>query len=248
MKRIIYLIVTKYICLEWSVVEASTALYLTIIFLVIASFPAVIWFFRFRKTMIKRQSQLARYLEDEFRPRDKTYWLLGYLVGFRARYTVQRGLIDNVHILYITPPYHVFFYLPIIALFKKRERLDVIIRFREGVRMGGIAHIADTSIRTIKAVLHRDMGDRTKYREAEEVVAGRRYKAYYTSPRALEIARRILREASLHARIYRVTVDGTSRTIMISFEPGKTEEVRKVLKVIWGILPDLREKPSNNQG
>ncbi len=220
--------------------ETGTILYLTIIFLIIASFPAVIWFFRFRKTLIKRQSQLAGYLEEEFYPRDKTYWLLGYLVGFRAKYIVQRGLIDSVHILYTTPPYHVFFYLPIISLFKKRERLDVAVTLREGVKMGGVAHIANTKIKTIKISLTRDLGDETRYKKTKIMANGVEYNVYYTSEKSLEIAKKIFQNASLHGRIYRVTVDGTRRTILLSFEPGKIEEVRKTLGAIWGVFPEIR--------
>ncbi len=227
--------------------QAGVILYITIIFIVILSFPAVIWFFRFRKMMIRRQSQLAAYLEEEFNPRDKIYWLLGYLVGFRARYTIKRGLIDNVHLLYITPPYHVFFYLPIISLFKKKERLDVIIKFKEGVKMGGIAHIADLSIKTIRMTLNKDLGEKTRYNKTIMYIDKKKYTVYYTNTKSLEIAKKIIQRASQHAKIYRVTVDGTSRTIMISFEPGKIEEVRKVLSTIWGLIPELRETTAGNK-
>ena len=89
--------------------------------------PSVIWFYRVRKNMIIKQKMIIETLETVFKPRDKLYTLIGYLVGFKASYRLGDGKIEKIWIMYTTPPSHVFFYLPVIFLAKEKERLELTI-------------------------------------------------------------------------------------------------------------------------
>jgi hypothetical protein len=201
----------------------------------IASFPAVIWFFHFRRRMIRRIANVARDLEAAFRPRDVRYWYLGYLVGFRARYWVNRGPVTRAAALYIIPPYHVFFYLPVIILFHRRERLDLAVSLRRP-GIGGEAHIVDTGDKHAMRGLQRDKPHLAKLKSAEVLVAGRRLQAYYSGDgRALDEARRLAAELeSLDTRVGRVSVDGAQGAIYVSLRierPGPvTPHVEAVLR------------------
>jgi len=204
-----------------------------IMIVVLAAFPSVIWFFRFRKAMIRKQANLIRHLEETLRPRDQLYWYLGYLVGFRARYRIGRDGVEYVHALYTTPPYHVFFYLPIIWLFRKKERLELILELASNHGIRGEAHIADEKIRSVRIALDADLGDRSRYNKTNLTLNGITYTVYHTGGNALEKARALLEAASKYARVYRVSVDGSRRSILVSFEPVSLEAVTKILRAAW---------------
>ncbi len=105
------------------------ALDLVVVFILMLAAPSVIWFFRVRRLMIQRQRMVVEALESVFKPRDKNYTLLGYLVGFKADYLLE-GDMSRAWILYTTPPHHVFFYLPVILAARERERLSITLKPR----------------------------------------------------------------------------------------------------------------------
>ncbi|MCE4599995.1 MAG: hypothetical protein F7C38_00310 [Desulfurococcales archaeon] len=197
--------------------------------IILASFPGVIWFFRIRKKMIRKQSILIRFLEEKFKPRDKTYWYLGYLVGFRAKYKVKRRDVDYVHLLYTTPPYHVFFYLPLIWMFKKRERLELIYQLGSGSRLRGEAHIANMKIPSIRLSVKADLKDLDSYKKMKLKANGVEYSVFYKGGEALDKAKDLLTVMSEKANVYRVSIDGSRNSILVSFEPSTLESIEHVI-------------------
>lgn len=95
--------------------------YLALIVISILAIASVLWFFRKRRELIMFLKEVTVTLEEYFKPVDKTYTWLGYLVGYEARYELPRG--DKVYILLTTTPRHVFFYLPVLILLKRRDRI-----------------------------------------------------------------------------------------------------------------------------
>lgn len=160
--------------------------------------------------MIRRQSGIVRVLEEALSPRDKRYWLLGYLVGFRAKYWIRRGPINRAWALYTSPPHHVFFYIPAIILFKKRERLELTIELNRKLGFLGEAHFVDPSDRVSRKTLTMDLRNRgglgrfanTTYRHMD------RFYSVYTrgDPRALGLAKRILNSLPEGIHTTRVSV------------------------------------------
>ena len=180
--------------------------------------------------MIRRQASIAAWLEEHLRPRDKLYMYLGYLVGFRARYLLRDPRVSEVIVTYTTPPYHVFFYLPVITLFDKREKLDIIVKPRSGVPMKGEAHIVDWGARSVRLAAEADLVG--EYEESEITVGGRRYRVFRRgSPEAFERAKGILeRLASMGARVFRVSYDSSRRAVLVSLEPSGVDYVEAALR------------------
>ena len=117
----------------------------------------VLWFFRVRRLMIERQRLVVAILEEFFRPRDKLYTLLGYLVGFKAEYVVGRNGIRRVWLLYTMPPIHVLLYLPVVRAVGGRERLAVTIKPDGSVATE--AHLLDPADRVARRSFRVDYGE-----------------------------------------------------------------------------------------
>lgn len=220
---------------------SSSLLNTVVIIIVIISLPAVAWFFKFRKTMIKKQVSILKYLENEYRPKDQTYWYLGYLVGFRGKYRINRGNLENVYVLYTMPPYHVFFYLPIIWLFKKKDRLEIIHQLKESNPLRGQAHIANMKIRSIKLSMSADLKDFSKYKTTSMHAKGVEYKVYYTGGNALDIATNLFNTLTNKVNVFRVSVDASRNSILISFEPKKLEDIGFVIDAMRRITRSWTE-------
>ncbi|MET1127963.1 MAG: hypothetical protein ABWW70_01425 [Thermoproteota archaeon] len=199
---------------------------------------AVLWFFHIRRRIVKRMRYIVGALEAALRPADTEYTVLGYLVGFKAVYKVRRRGVDRAWILYTIPPYHVLFYLPVIAALREAERLELTFRLERGVR--GEAHIYDPRDRAVRRLVKKDVGDRAA-RMAQGLVdvGARRYEALYTSSDALEDARRIAQELQrLGVDVRRSSVVGTLSAIHVSLVPGAArveEVVRRLVRLAEAI-------------
>ncbi len=220
--------------------ELEAALSAALIVLVLASFPAVVWFFYFRRIMIRRIASIARSLEETLKPRDKKYWYLGYLVGFRARYWVNRGPVKAVNVMYIIPPYHVFFYLPVILLGRRRERLDIAVELRDRVAINGEAHIVNASDRGARLSFRRDVWDPGRLRVARLRFEGLEAEAYYSGDGpSLDLARSLAADLSRRARLLRVTMDGSRRVLYASVNPHPGEPVDGIVEAVMGAAERL---------
>ncbi|WP_062662582.1 hypothetical protein [Aeropyrum camini] len=165
--------------------------------LILAALPSVAWFFQVRKKMIRRQAGLVRVFEQVIGPRDQRYVVHGYLVGFTAEYWVNRGPIKKVYITYTTPPYHAFFYLPIIMLFRRREKLEVAVEVRDSLGVKGEAHIYRRGGIDVVQLVYKDVKQsplRRKLRRLKLPDLGA--EAYATEGEALDLARELWRRLS----------------------------------------------------
>lgn len=213
--------------------DLEAAVSAALIVLALASFPAVVWFFYFRRVMIRRIAGIARTLEERLKPRDRRYWYLGYLVGFRARYWVNRGPIKAVNAMYIIPPYHVFFYLPVILLGGRRERLDIAVELRERVAVGGEAHIVNARDRGARMSLKGDVGNTGRLKAGKLRLDGVEAEAYYSGDgSSLAVARSLAAELAGKARLLRVTVDGQRRVLYASVNPRPGEPVDEIVEAV----------------
>ncbi|MEM0478720.1 MAG: hypothetical protein QXS16_00195, partial [Pyrobaculum sp.] len=87
--------------------------------LMVISVASVMWYFRERKKILKLMRDFVVELEEVFKPVDKTYTLLGYLVGFRAVYKLHNG--DQLYVLFTTAPRYAFLYLPFVKLLGRED-------------------------------------------------------------------------------------------------------------------------------
>ncbi|MCE4602147.1 MAG: hypothetical protein F7C08_00910 [Desulfurococcales archaeon] len=210
------------------------------IVLFLASLPSVAWFFRMRRIMLNRQILIIRSLESAFKPRDKRYWVLGYLVGFAARYWIYQGPLARVNITYTVPPYHAFFYIPVIILGRKKEKLEIELESRHRLRDVGVAHIYSTVMRSVRLPVERDIRDRLRDAIISRVkVAGRKYKAAYTSGEALNRAIELVQDLSVIGEVHRVTIDSRSRRIAASITLKSVDGIEEYVKRLVKELEEL---------
>ena len=211
-----------------------------LIVLFIASLPSVAWFFRMRKIMLRRQIRVIRALEESLKPRDKRYWVLGYLVGFTARYWIHRGPVAKVDVTYTIPPYHAFFYLPVIILGRKKEKLDIEALGRYKLKSLGKAHLVNTTLRSVKLAVKREIaGSREDYKRGSVRVDGAEYKSYYTSEEALREASSLASELARHGKVHRVTIDTPRKRVAVSITLKSIEDLEQAVGKVLGELEKL---------
>ncbi len=221
--------------------EASIHLRDALIVFFVAALPSVAWFFRMRKLMLARQVIIIRRLEGLLKPRDKRYWVLGYLVGFTGKYWIYRGPIARVTVTYTTPPYHAFFYLPVIALGRRKERLDIEVESRYKLGFNGIAHIYTPRIYSIRIGVEKELKDRggAALASKELNTGGRKYKVYYNSDDALSIAKSIMDKLAGITEVYRISVDSDKRRIIASIAVKGVDIVEDAVRTVVGAIEEL---------
>jgi len=89
----------------------------------------VYWYFYWRRRMLKLMRDITVSLESALKPKDKTYTLLGYLVGFRAVYELNgKSGFRRAYALLLLLPRHSLLYYPIAKLVTSRvDRLDIAL-------------------------------------------------------------------------------------------------------------------------
>jgi hypothetical protein len=220
-------------------VDWNAVLTWTFWLVVIASFPAVIWFYWFRRTMIKRQIMILNTLEKAFKPKDKRYIVHGYLVGFTGKYWINKGNIVKAWAYYITPPYHVFFYLPVIHAFKKKERMDITLELKN-MRYRGEAHLAIPGDGYVSRTLGIDLAKKKPSpTETRVAINARSLRAFYTNNEMLDVTVNAYKELSGLQDVRRISKDSSKRGIHISIVP-KVETLREFLGKLMEISESLR--------
>jgi len=206
---------------------------------VIASFPAVLWFYKLRRTMIKRQIVIINTLEKTFKPKDKKYIVHGYLVGFTGKYWINRGNVIKAWAYYVTPPYHVFFYLPVVHVFKKKERMDITLELKS-MKYHGEAHVAVPGDGYVSRTLGIDLA-RKKPAPSEStiIIDSKSMKAYYTNNEALDAVVQAYKELSSLQDIRRLSIDSSKKGVHISIVP-RVETLREFLDKFIGIAESYR--------
>jgi len=222
------------------VFEAFAHLREALLILVLVSLPSVAWFFRMRRIMLARQVSIIRRLEEALKPRDKRYWLLGYLVGFTAKYWIYKGAIGRVGVTYTTPPYHAFFYLPVIIIGGKREKIEVEVESRYRLRNLGVAHIYSPRMHSVKMPVEREAREdrRLTYRGSKDI-DGRRYRVYYQRSEALEEAKTLLHRLGEFSEVHRVSIDTDRRIVKASVTLKSIEDVGRLVDLLLSEVEDL---------
>ncbi|MEM0244510.1 MAG: hypothetical protein QXV93_01620 [Zestosphaera sp.] len=158
--------------------------------LIIASAISVIWYFRGRRKMLKFIKEFTDELERELRPADKEYVLLGYLVGYRAKYKLEDG--RNAYILLTTAPRHSFFYYLIARALNREDRVTIMLELT-GRNVLRDLHAVKKGESRILNVLLRDLGSRAE-RLSRTIIKTSKgdYEVFYEEPRDLELINKII--------------------------------------------------------
>lgn len=169
--------------------------YLFLVFISALSVASVVWFFKKRRELIVFLRDVTRVLEDYYKPSSKEYVWLGYLVGYRARYVLPGK--HRVYILLTTVPKHVFFYLPVIALFKKRDRIEVAMKPHDRYVIGEV-HIYRAGSWIAEVIVKKNIAQKlSEYAVKEFEVSSGKYIAYYKDERVLDAIYKIISSTNL---------------------------------------------------
>ncbi len=199
----------------------------------------VLWFFRIRRLMIMRQRSIVEILEEELKPRDKTYTLLGYLVGFKADYLLDNRVASKAWILYIMPPHHVLLYLPVIHLLGRRERIALSFKLKTTPLYD--AHVVDLSDTWALRSFRIDYGEhRLKYcgsiSSLHDKLVG------CGSPYGLNLLVDLIRNCSTYGvRVVRASID-RDKSIMHVQAVIEGADVRPFIKELKRLLVRLVSK------
>lgn len=158
--------------------------------LIVASTISVIWYFRARKKMLKFIKEFTDELERELRPIDKEYVLLGYLVGYRARYKLEGG--RKAYILLTTAPRHAFFYYLIARTLGREDRVTIMLELTGRSVLRELHAVKKGESRALNVLL-RDLGPQAeKLSKTTMKTSKGDYEVFYEEPRDLDLINKII--------------------------------------------------------
>lgn len=111
----------------------SADLFLTI--LVLAG-VASLQFYKGRRLNLSLMVHYIRQFEDKLKLKDKLYTHLGGYIGFRADYVLEDEVLPKMELTLMLMPRQSLFWWPISYLFKRGDRLYVVLRPRTRVARG----------------------------------------------------------------------------------------------------------------
>lgn len=169
--------------------------YLYLIAISISAVAVVTWFFRKRRELIVFLKEVTETLEKHFKPVDKTYVWLGYLVGYKAKYDLPGN--SRAYILLTTVPRHSILYLPIAKLLRRRDRLEVAIEPYDRYVTTEL-HIYRKKSWTAESVVKKSIAGRTHQFGIREFQAGTHsYVAYYKDEKVVDVVKNLVEKSNL---------------------------------------------------
>jgi hypothetical protein len=203
--------------------------------LTVLSAASVIWYFRERRKMLVFVRDYVKELEEFFKPRDKTYTLLGYLVGFRAVYKLRGG--DELYVLLTTAPRYALLYLPFIKVLGREHLVTYFYKSGKPRRLRTYIAVRQSAKRTL-VVVESDiqrLGLKLE-RTAVETPTGR-YVVFHEPGAPPYLISDILQKTSLDVR--KLAVYGSLNSVEVTVPP-RLGEVGKV----WDLLKTALEMSS----
>ncbi len=153
---------------------------LIIIMITILASLAVIWYFAMRRRLARFMRDFTLELERVFKPKDKTYHLLGYLVGYRAVYSLEDG--STVYVLFTTAPVLSLFYYPIAKLLRREDEVTLSLNPKRGKVKCELHALLEGKVR-LRRIVVEDLKKRyKKVNKAEVKSRWGVYEVYYEDP------------------------------------------------------------------
>jgi len=202
--------------------------YLGVVILSVLAVAMVIWYFKMRKVMILLMKKVTDDLEKFFKPRDKSYILLGYLVGYKAIYDLENG--DKVYIVYTTVPKYSLLYYPIARIMGRTDKLHIAIKPNKRYVVREL-HVVNQADSRLHAILLKDLGDyaNTLSKRELETPMGK-YIVYYKDIDDYEFTEKIL--ANTPITIYKLSAYSRENLVEIiaDVSSGNAIQIAEVLK------------------
>jgi len=202
--------------------------YLVVVLLSVLAAAMVVWYFRMRRVTLQLMKGVTDDLETLFKPLDKTYVLLGYLVGYRATYTLEGG--DRVFVVLITVPRHSLLYYPVVKALGRTDRLHLAIRYgkRYVARELHAVNLVDSRLH---AVVLKDLGRRAEVLSKRELESSRgRYVVYYEDSSDLELVRNLVESSPV--TLYKLSAYSKDNLVEVvaDVSSGNAISVAEILK------------------
>jgi len=196
--------------------------------LMILTVAIVVWYFRMRRKMIKFLKEFTIKLEEVLKPKDKEYRLLGYLVGYKAFFTLSDD--SKAYVLLTTAPRLSLIYYPIARALGHEDRVTIALEpsRRRVVRE---AHAVKEGESRLKAILSKDLGEELSRLSMTKVnVRWGTYEIFYEDPRDVDLLIGIINDETIP--IYKVSAyKGLNLTEIVSkAEVGKVEYLYEKLR------------------
>lgn len=177
-----------------SYLDYAIAYWALVVLIAALSVASVIWFFRARRKLILFMRDVTITLEKHFNPSSKDYQLLGYLVGYKARYVLPGK--HRVYILFTTTPRHSLFYYPIIKLAGRKDRLEIAIKPSDREVVGELYLVKEGS-RVDNVILKHMAGDKLSSLFSREIRGRYDYRVYYTDEGLYDKVAQLLTDTDL---------------------------------------------------
>ncbi|MEM3182187.1 MAG: hypothetical protein QW397_02115 [Fervidicoccaceae archaeon] len=198
--------------------------------LMIISVASVFWYFKMRKKILKFMKDFTDELEREFRPKDKEYMLLGYLVGYRAKYKLGDG--RRAFVLLTTTPKHSLFYYPIAKVLKHEDRVTIMIELA-GKKILRDAHAVKKSESRLLRTLSRDLGSRMDRLNTTSIQTKQgKFELFYESAADVELLAGIINSSYASIRKISAYKQINAVEIVSRAEHGVVHEIVESLRVL----------------
>lgn len=198
--------------------------------LMVASTISVVWYFRARKKMLKFIKQFTEELERELRPVDKEYILLGYLVGYRARYKLEGG--RKAYVLLTTAPRHAFFYYLIVRALGREDRVTIMLELSGRSVLRELHAVKKGESRALNTLL-RDLGSQAEKLSRTDVKTSKGdYEVFYEEPRDLDLINKIVNSRSRPIIKLSAYKNLNAVEVVSRAELGSVSELLESLKIL----------------
>jgi hypothetical protein len=169
--------------------------YLVVIVISALAVASAFWFFRKRKELIVFLRDVTETLEKHFKPLDKSYVWLGYLVGYRAKFDLPGN--HKAFILLTTVPRHSLFYLPIAKILNRKDRIEVAVVPYDRFVIGEL-HVHRRRSWTAEVIARKGVAEREHEFGVREFRTGEySYVAYYRDEKVLDAVEHLMKDTEL---------------------------------------------------
>ncbi len=212
--------------------------YVILVSMSLLAVAMVLWYFKKRKEILKFIKAISGELEDTFKPVDKTYELLGYLVGFKAKFKLGRASRAlNAYASLTTVPKHSLLYYPIAKLMARKDILSLAVEFRDGVPRE--FHLVRYGSKRLEARLRSDVKDLDSMRSKKIELLGNHYVVYYQDEGDVDLI--VSELGGLNLNLIQLSIFRSKNIIYVMVE-AKEGVVRPTYKLINKLYSRLGNK------
>lgn len=209
--------------------------YIMLAVLSVLAVAMVVWYFRKRKELIKFMKSIIEELENVFKPEDKVYELLGYLVGFKAKYRLGRSSNAlNAYATLTTVPNYSLIYYPIAKLMSRKNTLAIAVEFRGGISRD--FHLIRSGDRRLEGRLRSDVRDLDRMMVRGVELLGESYTVYYLDEGDFNLILSELGNAGLKVIQLSLFKSKNLIYVLVECEEGVVRPVYKLINTIYGKL------------